>query len=165
MAEQVPLAKVDIDAGVKAKFSDLVADAGSAALRVLLMGHAMELKHGAVEKKYKDDAEDVDKWKHKATGFEGRLKDALKEKKAAEKEINDLKEEKEVVEKERDAQKDEVGRLQKALEEANSAAEDGRRALAIYFENGFKRATEQVLFFNPEEKVDEHDSFKVIVDR
>jgi len=51
------------------------------------------------------------------------------------------------------------------LEEANSAVEDGRRALAIYFENGFKRATKQVLFFNPEEKVDEHDSFKVIVDR
>jgi hypothetical protein len=45
MAEQVPLAKVDVDDAVKAKFGDLVADAGTAALRVLLMGHAMEVKH------------------------------------------------------------------------------------------------------------------------
>lgn len=38
MEEKVPLAKVDVDAGVKAKFSDLVADAGISVLRVLLMG-------------------------------------------------------------------------------------------------------------------------------
>lgn len=164
MAEHVPLAKVDVDAGVKAKFSDLVADAGSAALRILLMGHAMELKHGAVEKQFKDAAEDVEKWKHKVVGFVGRLKDALKEKKAAEKELGDMKEAKEAAEKERDTQREEVDRLQKALEEANSAVEDGRQALAVYFEDGFKRATEQVLLFNPGAKVDELDSFKVIVD-
>jgi hypothetical protein len=52
MSEQVPFAKVDVDAAVKAKFSDLVSDAGTAALRVLLMSHAMELKYGTVEKKH-----------------------------------------------------------------------------------------------------------------
>jgi len=124
----------------------------------------MELKHGAVEKQYKDAAEDVEKWRHKATGFEARLKNALKEKEAAEKELGDMKEAKEVVEKERDAQKDEVGRLQRAWDETNLAVEDGRQALAVYFDNGFNCATEQVLFFNPEAKVYELDSFKVIVD-
>lgn len=107
----MPFAQIDVDAGVKAKFSDLVADAGSAALRIMLLGHAMELKHGVVEKQHKEAAEEVEKWKHKATGLEGRLKDALKEKKTAERELDDLKEMKEIEEKERDEEKDEVERL------------------------------------------------------
>jgi hypothetical protein len=82
MAEQVPFAKVDVEAAVKAKVSDLVADAGTAALRVLLLNHALELKYGALEKKHVDAAEDVEKWKHKATGLEGRLTEALRDKKA-----------------------------------------------------------------------------------
>ena len=56
------------------------------------------------------------------------------------------------------------GRTSESFEEANSLVEVGRRALAVYFNNGFKRATVQVLFFNPEAKVDEVDPFKVIVD-
>jgi hypothetical protein len=84
MARQVPFAKVDVEAAVKAKVSDLVADAGTAALRVLLMSHALELKYGVVEKKHLDAAEDVQKWKHKAVGLEGRLTEALRDKKAAE---------------------------------------------------------------------------------
>jgi hypothetical protein len=36
--------------------------------------------------------------------------------------------------------------------------------LAVYFENGFRRAKEQVLLFNPEAKVDELDPFKVVVE-
>jgi hypothetical protein len=163
MAEQVPLVKVDVDAGLKAKFSDLVADAGSAALGILLLGHAMDLKHGAVEKQYKDVAEDVVKWNHKAVGFEGWLKDALKENRSAEKELGDMKEAKEAAKKERDLQKGEVERLQRALDEANSAVEEGRQDLAVYFEDGFKRAAEQMLLFNPEAKLDELYSFKVIV--
>lgn len=51
------------------------------------MNHAMELKHDIIEKKCKDAAENVEKWKHKCTDFEGRLKDALKEKKVAEKSL------------------------------------------------------------------------------
>lgn len=31
--------------------------------------------------------------------------------------------------------------------------------LAVYFDNGFKRAIEQVLLFNPEAKMDELDPF------
>lgn len=111
MADQVPLAPIDIEAGVKAKFGDLAVDAGSAALRILLLGHAMELKHGIVEKQYKEVVEDVEKWKHKATDLEGRLKEALKEKKTAEKELDDMKEVKKIVEIERDAHKDEVEKL------------------------------------------------------
>jgi len=94
MAEQVPLTAVDVDAGVKVKFSDLVADAGSVALWILLMGHAMELKHGVVEAQCKEATEDVEKWKHKATSMEARLKEALKDKKVAEKESGEMKEEK-----------------------------------------------------------------------
>jgi len=74
-----------------------------------------------------------------------------------------MKEAKETVEKESQAQKDEVTRLQRALDEANSAVEDGRRALGVYFDKGFQRAREQVIFFNPQAKVDELDSSKVIL--
>jgi len=81
--EQVPLAEVHT--GLKEKFSDLVAHAGLAALRILLIGHAMELKHRDVEKQYKDTTKDVEKWKDKATSLKVCLRDALKEKKAAEK--------------------------------------------------------------------------------
>ena len=97
----MPLTAVDVDVGVKAKFADLVADAGLFALRVLLMVHAMEKKHGALEAKYKDAAENVEKWKYKVTGMDARLKEALKDKKAAENEVEEMKEAKEVVEAER----------------------------------------------------------------
>jgi hypothetical protein len=157
MAEQVPLAKVDVDAAVKAKFGDLVADAGTAALRVLLMGHAMEVKHELVERKYKDASEDVEKWKHKAIGLKGRLSDALEEKKVAEKALEEMKKAKEAAEGERD-EKD------AALKKSELGVDEGRRALAVYFENGFKRAKEQVLLFNPEAKMEELDPFKIIVD-
>ena len=59
----MPLAKVDVDAGVKAKFNDLVNDA----------------------------SEDAEKWKHKVTGMEERWKEALKEKKVAEEKAKDTK--------------------------------------------------------------------------
>jgi septal ring factor EnvC (AmiA/AmiB activator) len=147
MSEQVPFAKVDVDAAVMAKFGDLVADAGTAALRVLLMGHAMEMKHELVENKYKDPSEDVEKWMHKSTGLEGCLADALKEKKAAEEALEEMKQAKEAAEKERDEK-------EAALEKSSLAVDEGRRALAVYFENGFRRATEQVLLFNPEAKME-----------
>jgi hypothetical protein len=83
MKEHVSFVKVDVEAGVKAKCSDLVADAGTAALWILLMNHCLEMKHDSVEKKYKDAAEDVEKWKHKSTGLDRRLKEALKDKKTA----------------------------------------------------------------------------------
>jgi hypothetical protein len=51
-----------------------------------------------------------------------------------------------------------------ALDQSNLAVDEGRRALAVYFENGFRRAKEQVLLFNPEAKVDELDPFKVVVE-
>jgi septal ring factor EnvC (AmiA/AmiB activator) len=79
MKEQVPFAKVDVEAGVKAKCSDLVADNGTAVLRILLLNHCLEVKHDLVEKKYNDAAEDVDKWNHKSTGLKGRLKETLKD--------------------------------------------------------------------------------------
>ena len=102
LKEQVPFAKVDVEAGVKAKCSDLVAGIGSAALRTLLLAHCLEIKQDSVEKKYKDAAEDVEKWKHKAVGLEGRLSDALQEKKAAEKALEEMKRAKEAAEKDRD---------------------------------------------------------------
>ncbi|RHN78850.1 hypothetical protein MtrunA17_Chr1g0170441 [Medicago truncatula] len=46
MEEKALLAEVDIDAGVTSKFGELVMDAGMSALRVLLLGHMMEKKHG-----------------------------------------------------------------------------------------------------------------------
>lgn len=61
----------------------------------------MEKKHGALEAKYKDASEDVEKWKHKATSMESRLKEALEEKKTAEKATNDIKDEKKAMELER----------------------------------------------------------------
>jgi len=93
-----------------------------------------------------------------------RLKEALNEKKVAEKELGEIKGAKEAVESERDAYKEEVDKLKKDLADANTTVDEGRRALAVYFDNGFKRATEQVLFFNPTVKVDGLDSFKIIVD-
>jgi len=164
MAEQLRLAKVDVDAGVKAKFSDLVANAGSAALRILLMGRAMELKYESIEKQYKDASEDVEKSKHNVDKLQGCLKDVLKEKKSAEKDLNNTKEKKEAAEKERDEEKAEVARLRRDLAEAVESVEAGKRDLALYFDMGFKRAIEQVLLFNPEVNVDQVDPFKIIVD-
>jgi hypothetical protein len=91
MAEKVPFAKIDVEAAVKAKVSDLVVDAGTTALRALLLNHA-------VEKKHQDDAEDVEKWKHKAVGLEGRLSEVLKDKKAAEKALDEMTKAKEAAE-------------------------------------------------------------------
>jgi hypothetical protein len=68
-----------------------------------------------------------------------------------------MKQGKEAAEKERDDNK-------AALDQSNLAVDEGRRALAVYFENGFRRAKEQVLLFNPEAKVDELDPFKVVVE-
>lgn len=62
------MSEVDVDAGLKSKFSDLVMDAGESALRILLMNHVMERKFIDTEKKCKDATEDVNKWKHKADG-------------------------------------------------------------------------------------------------
>jgi hypothetical protein len=115
------------------------------------------LKYGAVEKKHQDAAEDVEKWKHKAVGLEGRLTEALKDKKAVVKALEEMTKAKEAAELERD-EKD------AALKKAELAVDDGSRSLAIYFENGFKRATEQVLLLNPDAKMDELDPFKIIVD-
>jgi hypothetical protein len=157
MEEKVPFAKIDVEAAVKAKVSDLVADAGTAALRALLMNHALELKYGAVEKKHQDASEDVEKWKHKAVGLEGRLSEALKDKKAAEKALAEMTKAKEATELERD-EKD------AALKKAELVVDDGRRSLAVYFENGFRRATEQLLLLNPDAKMDELDPFKIVVD-
>jgi len=50
------------------------------------------------------------------------------------------------------------------LADAKNAIDEGRQTLAVYFDSGFKRATSQVLHFNPDAKVDELDSFKIIVD-
>jgi hypothetical protein len=157
MQEQVPFAKVDVEAGVKAKCSNLVADTGTAALRILLMSHCLEVKHDFVEKKYNDAAEDVEKWRHKSVGLEGRLEEALRDKKAAEDALEEMKQAKEMAKKERDESKT-------ALERSEAAVDEGRRSLAVNFENGFSRAKEQVLLFNPEAKVEELDPFKIIVD-
>jgi hypothetical protein len=157
MKEQVPLAKADVKAGMKAKSSDLVADSNTAALRIMLMNHCLGMKHDEVAKKYHDAVEDTEKWKHKCTGLDGRLKEALKEKAIAEAALEEMKQAKEAAEGERDE-------VKSALEKSESAVDEGRRSLAVYFEDGFRRAKEQVLLFNPEAKVDELDSFKIIVD-
>jgi chromosome segregation ATPase len=153
----VPFAKVDVEAGVKAKCSDLVAASNTAALRIMLMNHCLEMKHDLAVKKYNDAAEDVEKWKHKCTGLDARLKEALKDKETAEATLEEMKQAKETAEGERDE-------VRSALEKSELAVDEGRRSLAEYFENGFRRAKEQVLLFNPEAKVDELDPFKVIVD-
>lgn len=56
-----------------------------------------------MEAKYKEASEDVEKWKHKATSMEARLKEDLKDKKTAEKEVGKMKQAKKVVESERDS--------------------------------------------------------------
>jgi len=89
--------------------------------------------------------------------LDGRLKDALKEKAIAEAALEEMKQAKEAAEGERDE-------VKSALEKSELAVDEGRRSLAVYFENGFRRAKEQVLLFNPEAKVDELDPFKIIVD-
>jgi septal ring factor EnvC (AmiA/AmiB activator) len=157
MKEQVPFTKVDVEAAVKAKCIDLVADANPAALRIMLMNHCLEVKHDLVEKRYNDAAEDVEKWKHKSTGLEGRLKEALKDKATAEAALEEMKQAKEAAESEKEE-------IKAALEKSELAVDERRRSLAVYFENGFRRAKEQVLLFNPEAKVDELDTFKIIVD-
>jgi signal transduction histidine kinase len=61
-----------------------------------------------------------------------RLKEALKDKKAAEKEAGEFKEAKEAVESEKDALKEKVGELEKKLADAHSTVEEGRgRLLSI----------------------------------
>lgn len=107
----MPLAAVDVDVGVKAKFSDLVVDVGVSALRMMWMGHAMEKKHSVLEAEHKEVVEDVEMWKHKVTRMETRLKEALKDKIAAKKEVGEFKEAKEVVESKKDAVKGQVGEL------------------------------------------------------
>lgn len=156
MEEKVPLAEVDVQAGMKAKFGDLVMDAGMSALRVLLMGNVMEKKHELLEAKHKDAAEDVEKWKHKATGLEARLSVALKEKKASDKVAEDAKKAQEAAEAEREKLKASLAAMQVELEAS-------RGELALYFDNGFERAKDQVLLFNPDAKLEELDPFKVIV--
>jgi septal ring factor EnvC (AmiA/AmiB activator) len=130
MAKQIPLAAVDVSAGVNAKFSDLVVDAGVSALRILLMGHAMEKQHVLLEAKHKEYDEDVEKWKHKVTGMDARLKDALKDKKATETEAGQLKEAMEALESENKALKTKVGELEKSLGDAQAAVEEGKGMLA-----------------------------------
>jgi septal ring factor EnvC (AmiA/AmiB activator) len=153
--EQVPFTKVDVEAGVKAKCSDLVADIHTAALRTMLLSHCLETKYDLVEKKHNDATEDVGKWKHKSAGLESRLKEALQDKTAAESALEEMKRAKEEAKAERDSAK-------AALEKSQLAVDEGRRALAMYFEDGFMRAKDQVLLFNPDAKVDELDPFKII---
>lgn len=50
------------------------------------------------------------------------------------------------------------------LAKAKSSVEDGKGALALYFDNGFERARAQVLHFNPDANVSELDPFKILVD-
>jgi chromosome segregation ATPase len=147
--------KVDVEAGVKAKCSDLVADINTATLRTMLLSHCLEVKHDLVEKRHNDAAEDVEKWKHKSSGLESRLKEALKDKAATESALEEMKQAKEAAETEK-------GEMKVALEKSELAVDEGRRSLAVHFENGFRHAKEQVLFFNPEAKVEELDPFKVM---
>jgi hypothetical protein len=90
MEEKVALEDVDVDAGLKIKYSELVMDAGESALRILLMNHVMERKHLHLEKKHKDAAEDAEKWQHQASGLQIRLSKALESKKVAEKASKNL---------------------------------------------------------------------------
>jgi len=85
MSENVPLADVYVDAGMASKYDGLLKDIGESALRILLTNHVMERKHLDLEKKYKDAAGDVEKWRHKATGLVIRLTEALSSKDLAEK--------------------------------------------------------------------------------
>jgi hypothetical protein len=106
----------------------------------------MEKKHGALEAKY------------------SRLKEALEEKKTAEKATNDIKDEKKAMELERHSWKKKAVELEGDLAKAKSSVEDGKGALALYFDNGFERARAQVLHFNPDANVSELDPFKILVD-
>jgi len=75
-----------------------------------------------------------------------------------------MKDEKEGVELERDSWKKKVLELEGELATAQSTVEDGKGALAFYFDNGFERAKAQILHFNPDAIVDELDPFEVLVD-
>jgi len=164
MEKKVPLAEVDVDAGMKSKYGDLVMDAIDSALRILLMNHVMERKYTDVGKKYKDTTEDVGKWKHKATGLQTRLNEALEANKAAEASAKELQTkltnvvgEKEAVEQERDSLRDKNGELEADVKRCTDA-------LAEYFEDGFERARAQALHFNLGADLSGLDSLKIIVD-
>lgn len=68
------------------------------------------------------------------------------------------------MELERDSWKKKAGELEGDLATAKTTVEDGKGALALYFDNGFERALAQVLHFHPDAKVDELNPFKVLID-
>jgi len=64
MEGNVAFSTIDDEECFHAKFSELVQDAGVSELRSLLLVHAMERKHEALDEKYKDSSKDVEKFKH-----------------------------------------------------------------------------------------------------
>lgn len=68
------------------------------------------------------------------------------------------------MELERDSWKKKAGKLEGELATAKTSIEDGKGALALYFDNGFERALAKVLHFHPDAKVDELDPLKVLID-
>lgn len=110
----------------------------------------MVKKYNVLEAKCKDTCEYVDKWKHKATGLEGRLKEALKDKNTAEKAASDAKEERKTVEVERYSWKDKAGTLEEKFATTTADLETTKIELALYFDNGFERAKIQIKHFNPD---------------
>jgi len=113
--ENVPFAVVDEDASFHAKFSDLAQDVGTSTLRSLVYIHSMERKYDSLEKQFQDVVKDVEKYKHKAAGFEERVERLLLDKTKAEKALLDLEKEKVGWMSERGELEKKTGDLEKEL--------------------------------------------------
>ncbi|AES70118.2 hypothetical protein MTR_3g048220 [Medicago truncatula] len=164
MEDNVPFSAVDKDAAFHGKFDELVQDAGTSALRTLLYIRSMEKKHEVLEKEYQDSVKDVEKFKHKAIAFEERVEGLLKEKAVLEKAVTDAEKEKsdwQVEKGELDAQNT---KLKDDLKKSKDEVENGKMALAGFFEDGFQRAKSQVAHFYPELDLSGLDSLKFVQD-
>jgi len=107
----------------------------------------MEKKHMDLERKHKDAAEDVEKWKHMATGLQTRLNEVLEAKKVVETSVKELQTSltsatytKEAVELEWDSLKGKNVELEDEVKKCKGE-------LVEYFDDGFEHARVQALHF------------------
>ncbi|RHN45100.1 hypothetical protein MtrunA17_Chr7g0226631 [Medicago truncatula] len=164
MENHIPFSAVDKDAAFHGKFDELVLDAGTSALRTLLYIQSMEKKHEALEKEYQDSVKDVEKFKHKASAFEERVEGLLKDKAALEKAVADAEKEKTDWQVEKSNLETQNAKLKDDLNKSQAEVEDGKMALAGFFEDGFQRAKSQVAHFYPNLDLSGLDSLKFVQD-
>ncbi|RHN51914.1 hypothetical protein MtrunA17_Chr6g0474441 [Medicago truncatula] len=123
-----------------------------------------EKKHEALEKEYQDSVKDVEKFKHKATAFEERVEGLLKEKAVLEKTVANAEKVKSDWQVEKGELETQNTKLRDDLKKSQDKVEDGKMALAGFFEDGFQRAKSQVAYFYPNLDLSGLDSLKFVQD-